>query len=104
MLLVIPIILLAIPIILVLNLLGLNKSSDGPDYVAGYLERFVAGTEGEWDWDDFCSVPLKDERLDSIRERACAFGPPGELGEAGRAELGKLLAEVGMMVSAEPAA
>jgi hypothetical protein len=104
MLLAIPIMLLAIPIILVLNLLGLNKSSAGPDYVAGYLELFLAGNEGDRDWDNFCSVPLNEERLDSIRERACVFEPPGELGEAGQAELRELLAEVRMMISAEPAA
>jgi len=99
-----PFVLLAILVIPILNLLGLNKSSAGPDYVADYLDRFIAGSEGQWDWDDFCSVPLKDEHLNSIVERACAFAPPGDLGDAERDELRKLLAEVRMTANAEPVA
>lgn len=88
---VLPIVIVVIP---VLSLLGLNKLNAGPDYVAEYLEKFIGGTEGEWDWDDFCSVALKDEGLDEIREQACRFGPPAVLGENERDELRRLLAEV----------
>jgi len=46
-----------------------------PDYVIDYLERFIAGEEGSWDWDDFSSIPLTDPILEDIRQRACDVGP-----------------------------
>ena len=33
------------------------------------LVSFLDGSGGEWDWDDFMSVPIADPTLDSIRER-----------------------------------
>ncbi len=99
-----PVVLLAIVVIPTLNLLGLNKLSAGPEYVAGYLERFITGSEGSQDWDDFCSIPLKDEYLDSIVQRACAFAPPENFGDAERRELQKLLIEVRKLISVEPVA
>ena len=39
--------------------------------VADIIERFLDGTGGQWDWDDFCSVRIKDPELDAIRLR-CA--------------------------------
>ena len=89
-----PIIVLSVPVILILNLLGLNKRSAGPDYLEDHLERFIGGGEGARDWDDFCSVPLKDAELDSIRERVCAFGPWNYADEYRDANLRRLLNEV----------
>lgn len=43
----------------------LNKRS--PTEVANIIERHIQGTEGPWDWDDFTSVPIADDRLDAIR-------------------------------------
>jgi hypothetical protein len=37
--------------------------------VADKIERHIQGTEGPWDWDDFTSVPIADDRLDAIRVR-----------------------------------
>jgi hypothetical protein len=62
-------------VIPVLNLLGLNKLKAKPEYVINYLEKFIAGAEGDWDWDDFSSIPLTDPKLESIRQRACDVGP-----------------------------
>jgi hypothetical protein len=31
------------------------------------LNAFVNGPIGEWDWDDFISVPIKDPYLNAIR-------------------------------------
>jgi len=89
-----PILLLSIPVIVILNLLGLNKLSAGPEYVERHLDRFIAGSEESRDWDDFCSVPLKDAELDSIRERVCVFGPWNYADDSREAELRKLLDEV----------
>ena len=45
----------------------LNRRSSAE--VADKIERHILGTEGPWDWDDFTSVPIADDRLDSIRLR-----------------------------------
>src|ERR1700741_351216 len=37
--------------------------------VADKIERHIQGTEGPWDWDDFTSLPIADDRLDAIRLR-----------------------------------
>jgi hypothetical protein len=39
--------------------------------VADIIEAFLNGTGGRWDWDDFCSIRIKDPDLDAIRRR-CA--------------------------------
>ena len=49
--------------------------------VAEIINNFINGCGGEWDWDDFISIPIKDKYLDSIRQR-CA-GLPEEF-PAGR--------------------
>lgn len=67
-----PLMVILIPI---LNALGLNKSRAGPEYLVEYLEKFVGGTEGNWDLDDFCSVPLADAVLEEIRLEACDYLP-----------------------------
>ncbi len=87
-----PFALLVAPFIPLLNWLGWNKLNAKPDYVVGYLEEFVAGSEGGWDWDDFCSIPLTDPRLEDIRERACELGPWAR-DEVDIAALQELLAE-----------
>lgn len=95
---ILPLLLITLPIVLVvqavLRLLGKDKLQAGPDYVADYLTRFVAGTEGGWDWDDFCSIPLKDGRLEAIRAQVCEFEPPREMSDDERDHLRRLLAEV----------
>jgi pyruvate kinase len=35
--------------------------------VADIIEAFLSGTDGHWDWDDFCSVRIADPELDAIR-------------------------------------
>jgi hypothetical protein len=35
--------------------------------VGDIIERFVDGTGGNWDWDDFCSYRIADPDLDLIR-------------------------------------
>ena len=49
--------------------------------VASIIERFLNGTGGEWDWDDFCSHKITDQELDSVRLRCSnlsATHPPEE--------------------------
>jgi hypothetical protein len=35
--------------------------------VADIIEKFLDGTSGKWDWDDFCSLSIADSYLDSVR-------------------------------------
>jgi hypothetical protein len=37
--------------------------------VAEIIERFLDGTGGRWDWDDFCSLRIDDPALDAVRIR-----------------------------------
>jgi hypothetical protein len=52
--------------------------------VAEIIKDFISGGRGEWDWDDFISIPIKDKYLDSIRERCAGLPeefPPVKNGE-----------------------
>jgi hypothetical protein len=40
-----------------------------PEEVADIIETFLDGTGGRWDWDDFCSIRIKDPDLDAVRRR-----------------------------------
>ncbi|MFD1105097.1 hypothetical protein [Sphingobium olei] len=44
--------------------------------VVGYLEAFIDGTDGDWDWDNFTTIPIADPRLDNIRDRVAALDVP----------------------------
>lgn len=51
--------------------------------VVTYIDDFVAGRGGEWDWDDFTSIPISDPELDRIRQLCCSMCdiyPPEEPG------------------------
>lgn len=88
---------IAIPIILVIKLaerfFGL-KTSVGltAQDVESYLRDFLEGTGGDWDWDDFTSIPITDPTLEGIREEAAMVPLP--LDEEGEATLRRLLEEV----------
>lgn len=59
--------------------------------VARYLRSFLEDSGGEWDWEDFTSIPLADPGLESIRQRAASVALP--ITEEGRGTLLALLAE-----------
>ena len=87
----------AIPIALLVALAvraGLLKGTADltAEDVESYLEDFLDGESGDWDWDDFSSIPITDPELDRIREEALHMGLP--LGEAERLRLVDLLAHV----------
>lgn len=69
-----------------------------PDEVATYLRNFVHGGGGEWDWDEFISLPIADPRLEDIRQRALAVELPPT--EAGLSVLLALLTEAERLASA----
>jgi hypothetical protein len=55
--------------------------------------RFIEGTGGPWDWDDFVSIPIADPRLEAIRKRASKFP------DVGPGELEALLSEAEVLAS-----
>ena len=65
--------------------------------VAAYLRNFLDGRGGEWDWDDFTSVPIADARLDDIRRKAAAVDLPAT--DEGLVILRQLLAEAEGLVT-----
>lgn len=56
--------------------------------VATYLRDFIDGTSGDWDWDDFTSIPTADPSLEAIRQRAI------EVGHLGTSEAAKTLEQL----------
>jgi hypothetical protein len=78
---------LVIPVILLIKLaqrvLGLKTSVDlTAQDVESYLRDFLEGTGGDWNWDDFTSIPITDPTLEGIREEAaCVPLPVDEEGE-----------------------
>jgi hypothetical protein len=85
---------LVIPIAAIAGLLswlfGLRSKLSAAE-VASYLREFTDGSGGEWDWDDFTSVPIANPKLEDIRLRAGAVAFP--LTADGLATLQKLLVE-----------
>jgi hypothetical protein len=80
----------AVPVILFLKLFGIGQSTDrSADEVAGFIRDFIEGSGGEWDWDDFISVPIKARELESIRAEASMVELP--LSPTGIDELKRLL-------------
>ena len=91
---------LAIPVILVIalaeRLFGLKTSEDlTAREVEDYLRDFLQGTGGDWDWDDFTSIPITDPGLDAIREEAAFVQLP--ITDEGIATLRELLERVRAM-------
>ena len=70
----------AIPIALFFALLavfGIGKYADrSAEEVAEFLRDFIEGSGGEWDWDDFISVPIKRPELELIRAEASMVDLP----------------------------
>jgi hypothetical protein len=68
---------IAIPIAMIAGLWPGKKTVDRtPDDVIGFLRDFLEGAGGDWDWDEFESVPITDPELDALRRRAARAAPP----------------------------
>jgi hypothetical protein len=77
-----------------LNLLKGTADLTAAD-VERYLEDFLDGGGGDWDWDDFTSIPITDPSLDRIRDEASLVELP--LTGEGEATLRQLLDKVRAM-------
>lgn len=65
--------------------------------VARIIHNFLDGTGKKWDWDDFCSLPIKDAELNRIRDICCNLGinyPPTQNGHYTSATGIEVLAEI----------
>lgn len=91
-----------VPVFLVIKLVTMpfekpfNRSADE---VAQYLRDFLHETGGQWDWDDFISIPIADPRLEDIRERAAALDLP--MAEQDTAPLKALIAEAEALATSD---
>jgi hypothetical protein len=83
-------VIVALPVALLAGLFG-SREKRNPDEVAAYLRNFIDGKGDDWDWDDFISVPIADQTLEAIRQRAAAVELP--LTDRGMATLRELLGE-----------
>ena len=65
----VPILLIAaLAVALISKLFGVsNAKARTPQEVASYLRDGIEQTGGDWDWDDFISIPIEDPRLEAIR-------------------------------------
>lgn len=66
---------ITIPIALLAGVLAKPKDRSAAE-VSGYLRDFLEGTGGDWDWDAFESVPIKNPALEAIRREAVKAAPP----------------------------
>ncbi|WP_146756697.1 hypothetical protein [Brevundimonas vesicularis] len=83
---------IAIPLAFAASLWPGKKTVDrAPEEVAGFLQDFLDGTGGDWDWDEFTRVPISDPFLDVVRQKASTLDPRIDDVEA---TLSKLLEQV----------
>jgi len=64
---------------------------DELDHTIKSLSEFLDGSGGDWDWDDYTSLSLRDPKLNAIRKKAGIVDLP--LDDDGRRTLEDLLAE-----------
>jgi hypothetical protein len=81
-----PLIILAMPIALMAGIFFKGRNST-PAELPADLQKLADGTEGDRDWDELESVPLKNPRLEEIRRAAVALAPPGPINRVKLAEL-----------------
>jgi hypothetical protein len=70
------------------------RTSRSKEDVVRYLQSFLNGTEGPWDYDDFVSVSIQDPVLDSMRKRVLSVDTGDEYPprtEAGKKIIQQLL-------------
>ena len=80
----------AVVVQIVICVFGLKNSADlTAEDVAGYLDDFIEDRSGDWDWDDFTSIPITDPALEAIRQEAEMVQFP--IDDAGDAKLRELL-------------
>lgn len=83
-----------VPVLLIVKLVMMpfeKPFNRTPEEVVGYLRDFLEGTGGQWDWDDFASIPIADPRLEDIRQRVSALDLP--MSDADVGPLTELIAE-----------
>lgn len=95
-------VIVAVPLALVAGLVSMVfglKAKLSAAEVTRYLRDYIEGTGGEWDWDEFTSVPIADPRLDDIRRKAAEVTAPDT--EEAQVVLEKLLAKAEQLAAQE---
>lgn len=93
---------LLVPIVLVVRLVTMPFEcplARSAEEVARYLSAFIESAGGEWDWDDFISIPIANSKLEAIRRRAIEIDLPIQ-GE-GMETLKVLLAEAETLAASD---
>jgi hypothetical protein len=80
-----------VPFFRLLNHVSKRRNRLTAAEVADRIERHILGTEGLWDWDDFTSIPIADEKLDAIRIRCSELDGPTPISEEKREELKRIV-------------
>ena len=89
---------------------GLDQVRLTAEEVADTIERFIESRDGQWDWDDFTSVQIKDPELEAVRLRCVGLpdefpGTYGEYcGEQGVTIMRELVAQLRASQAAQPTA
>lgn len=66
---------IAVPLALLAGLWSRKKTVDrSANEVVGFLRDFLDNSGGQWDWDEFESVPITDPELEDIRMQATTPG------------------------------
>ncbi|WP_421739708.1 hypothetical protein [Caulobacter sp.] len=85
---------IALPLALLFGLWPGKKTVDRTaNEVVGFLRDFLDNSGGQWDWDEFESVPITDPELENIRLQATTPG----------ADLHKILEQAESLVEERPA-
>ena len=71
----------------------MRKMDRSREEIADIIERFLVGIGSQWEWDDFCSLPIRDPQLEQVRAR-CASLPQ----EFPSVQKGHYCADAGMAV------
>jgi hypothetical protein len=71
----VALVVVAFPIAVLAGLFSKGRQST-PEEFAATLMKFAGGTEGERDWDVFESVPMRDARLEAIRQEVMQMDLP----------------------------
>jgi hypothetical protein len=91
-----------VPVLLIVKLVLMpfeRPMKRSAEEVARYLRDFLEKSGGDWDWDDFISIPIADPRLEALRDRAAKLALP--MADADTGPLQALVSEAEAIAASE---